>query len=154
MLKCRIILPALRISVQSSNRWLFQTDGSVGNGIDSCFSELQSISHTLYHTATMSGDENTRKALNESCQKLDNIVLRLHQFSQQHHPSTNLQNPQNNKSSSGRTPMQEIEMKPFGINDGDDDYVVTQKDVDEINLEMEELFGFPPTTTSGQSPQR
>ena len=113
--------------------------------VNSCISELQSMSHGLYHQAMMDNTpQKNCKSLMQMSQKIDEIVLKLNNMEQS--MSSDYQQ-------ATMETWHEIKDKPIDesteikdtsvIIEEEDDFVVTQEDVDEINREMEDLFGSP-----------
>ena len=116
-----------------------------GNSMEECIKELQSVSHSLYHQAMIKDVdiEQNSKCLMELSQKIDAIVLKLsnmHQIKVETvHTTQSTDNELQRKS--GMFNIRSAQMHKNG--DVEDDYVATQEDVDEINKEMEDLFGAP-----------
>eukprot|EP01084_Bolivina_argentea_P068147 124036_1 len=125
----------LKIPYVCCNR-RFTEDNS--NGMNSHVSELQSISHSLYHNAMMVDiiGEDTSKTLMDLSQRIDRIVLKLNTMEQNKSSSASLENID-------QFNTQEIDPIKYDVNEDEDIYVASQEEVNEINKEMEELFGMP-----------
>eukprot|EP01084_Bolivina_argentea_P068146 124030_1 len=123
---------------QALNNLINNVTDNNSNGMNSHVSELQSISHSLYHNAMMVDiiGEDTSKTLMDLSQRIDRIVLKLNTMEQNKSSSASLENID-------QFNTQEIDSIKYNVNEDEDIYVASQEEVNEINKEMEELFGMP-----------
>eukprot|EP01083_Nonionella_stella_P112703 331849_1 len=102
----------------------------------SCITQLQSVSHTLYYQSMLmdSPSKDTSKSLMELSQTVDNIVLKLNTIKQNKTVPSLETKVIKSVDTQQSTVLHDV---------GKSESVVTQQDVDEINQEMEDLFGSP-----------
>ena len=95
-------------------------------------------------------NEKTSKSLMELSQKIDGIVLKLNGMEQQSQSNVNnksgLSLQGESVTNTGRNSIDAMKRVEIDVNEDEDTFTVTEEDINEINAEMEELFGSPMST--------